>query len=48
MKYLQDTKYYMVYSQLKNITEGFSPEACLILGSGLGMFADEIENKIIK
>ena len=47
MKYLQDTKYYKVYSQLKNITEGFSPEVCLILGSGLGMFADEIENKIL-
>jgi purine-nucleoside phosphorylase len=47
MNNLENTKYYNVFQKLKANVRDFDPEVCIILGSGLGMFADEIENKVI-
>jgi purine-nucleoside phosphorylase len=47
MNILENTKYYKVFQQIKEKIDDFIPEVCLILGSGLGIFAEEIDNKMI-
>ncbi len=47
MNIFENTKYYEVFLQIKERIGDFVPDVCIILGSGLGIFADEIEDKIV-
>ena len=44
---LENTKYFEAYTQIKNIVGEQHPEIVVILGSGLGYFVDNINDKII-
>jgi purine-nucleoside phosphorylase len=40
------TDYKRAAEQLRGLSKGFEPEAVLVLGSGLGFLADEVENAV--